>query len=210
MNFLLKLLGVTILTIFISNCSEGTIEPSINDDVILPLALGNTWEYICYQYPISNPDSISQSMKLISIIDSVYTINGKKWYGLRTYNPESPEAGMYIQLRNVREGLRFLDNPYNFAEILYFKYPTVINESIIWDNYKTDRIDTTVTISINSETTVPAGKFTCIHYQRNGDDDEYYCPNIGQIKSSIKFINTFGNKSDTLIMCMELNSYSLK
>lgn len=171
MNFLLKIVGVAILTILISNCSDGTTDPSNNDDVILPLALGNTWEYICYQDPISNPDSISQSMTLISTIDSVYTINGKQWYGLRTYNPQRPETYMYGQLRNVREGLRFLDNPYNYAEILYYKYPTVINESIIWDNYKTDRIDTTVTRSINTEITVPAGKFTCIHYQRNGEDD---------------------------------------
>ena len=210
MNFIMKLIGVTILTILVSNCTDGTIDPSNSDDVILPLALGNTWEYKCYQYPVSNPDSITQSITLLTIVDSAYTFNGKKWYGLKTYNPDRPEAWMYIIVRNVSEGLRFLDNPYNFAEILYYKYPTAVSESIIWDNYKTDRIDTTVTKSISSEVTVPAGKFSCIHYQRNGEDDEYYCPNIGQIKSSYKFINSFGNKSDTLIYCMELVSYSIK
>jgi len=210
MNFIMKLIGVTILTILVSNCTDGTIDPSDNDDVILPLALGNTWVYKCYQYPVSNPDSIHEQFTWVSIVDSVYTIKGKKWYVHRTTDPDIPNAGYVSIFRNAKEGLRFLDNPYNFAEILYYKYPTSVNESTIWDNYKTDRIDTTVTKSINAEITVPAGKFTCIHYQRNGEDDEYYCPNIGQIKSSIKFVNTFGNKSDTLIFCMELVSYSIK
>jgi hypothetical protein len=210
MNFLLKIIGVTILTILISNCSDGTIDPSNNDDVILPLALGNTWVYQCYQYPVSNPDSIHRQITLVSSIDSVYTINGNKWYVLMTIDPDIPNVKYFSILRNVREGLRFLDNPYNFAEILYYKYPTAVNERTIWDNYKTDRIDTTVTKSINTEVTVPAGKFTCIHYQRNGEEDEYYCPNIGQIKTSIKFVNTFENTSDTLIYCMELVSYSIK
>jgi hypothetical protein len=87
-------------------------------------------------------------------------------------------------------------------ESLLFKYPATLNE--VYLSYDSVKVKV---ISINENVTVPAGTFSCYHYQTNENgylSDNYISPGVGMIKQNNLKLQT--NDIEKL----ELISYTIK
>jgi hypothetical protein len=209
-NFI-KYFVFLVLLVLMTNCKDEPFNPSNSNDVILPLALGNNWQYFKYEFSSSDKDSIYNFDTVNVIVKSVLTHNQEKWYDLEmTYNSQPNHYYDYVYT-NKSDGLWFLDNPFNYANFIIHKYPTIENDTIIYENWRQERMDTIVTISTAKELNVPAGKFTCYYYFTNNTTSDYFCPGVGKIKFlHILKIDTLGQIPDTLWYCHELMNYKIK
>lgn len=148
-NFLLILLLSS--TIFLS-CSEST-EPDNSINELIPLKIGNTWNYIRTVYDslgsVLYTDNINSSVERDTIINYI------KWFGLTN----APGSVYFTNKSNGYWALQTIALPYfpNDTSYIVYKYPTEVGD--IYGDPETPR----EVISVDEMITVPAGKFNVIH-----------------------------------------------
>ena len=175
----------------IVSCSKdkGT-GPTNEEEMILPLAVGNEWIYV---------DSESDSINLIlEIIDSQnVTYNNEN---IIIYNlPGLGGSGLYLF---YSDSDLMATNETMDIEYLFLKYPVEVGDE--W--YNPFEGGTIMCLSTNQSIDTPAGNFNCLVYGLYEDDNneipytEIYCyPNIG-------FIAIHSNEDDEWSL---LNHYSI-
>lgn len=148
---------------------------------IIPLNVGNTWEYTITLYD-STGNVKNTSIEYRQIISDTL-VEGERWY-------KANFLGYYIANRSDGVWQRNLRFPYigESQELsdpfLRIPFPLELNESI------TIRSQTYTLLSNDIKVTVPAGTFTCYLYRLNlppsvGGVSEYflyYSPGVGLIK----------------------------
>jgi|GEM_PF-2792600 len=140
-NYLKNIIYTLLLTTLIYSCSDdGLIKDDIadyksqNDGVLIPLSIGNYWDYqtIEYQYDINDMVSYKNYISDRETITDFESIDNINWYILQNDNSES------LKLRNFNDGVHIYNEIKN-TNILLFKSKPKIN-----DKYKID----TETISL--------------------------------------------------------------
>jgi len=173
--------------IFASACSESS-SPSNKKIEILPLEIGNKWEY-----KISSEGEI-KDMTTMVFKDTI--INNERWFDFGCLLMINREDGLW---------LRYYDDKTNkWEEELRYKYPAVAGEQY------SDSLDLVKVIAINEKVTVPAGTFNCYVYRiplfEDNYMDYYLCPGVGNIKT-VSYENWNGHE---IYEYQILQSYSLK
>ncbi|MDT3738680.1 MAG: hypothetical protein RO257_04180 [Candidatus Kapabacteria bacterium] len=179
-----------LIILIISGCAKEPTSPTIDETVLVPLKVGNTWEYRHTEYYYEGIIENSQQYSYSIVKDSI--INGETIYisgyisGIDTLRDYSHE--LFTLIRD--DGLYFIDliNE-GTTPRMYIKYPTFKGDSFIYYH------DTMKTAEVDVEYTVPAGKFKCIKYvYDNYIDNEiemrwifYYSPGIGNIATEFYY-----------------------
>lgn len=200
-----------LLFVFLIGCSENPSGPSGPIGVILPLTVGNTWEYEqAYISPYdqtANKDTIS-----LSIFDSTIMQDSVVLY----YATDG--AAVY----NDAKGLWKTNEFGNSIPILLAKYPgypgEIFNRITV---YVGSGDSATANLTIESTLAfveVPAGSFACYKYtadyisKKTGKIVQrihaYYAPNIGLIKQDL-YLQVGANGNLALILERRLLSYTL-
>lgn len=174
--------------LFASACSESS-SPSNKKLEILPLEIGNKWEYK------TSLEGEINDMTAMIFKDTI--INNERWFNY----------GGCLLMINREDGLwlRFYDDITNkWIEELRYKYPAVAGEQY------SDSLDFVKVLSVNERITVPAGTFNCYVYRiplfEDNYMDFYLCPGIGGIKT-VSYENWNGHE---IYEYQVLQSYSLK
>ena len=195
-SFVILFISLIILT----DCSDST-NNTVENDVIMPLAVGNYWIYSMFLYNTSDKDNKT-------ILDTIYLgfkeeriLNDEIWF--------LTEDEEYL-FRNSDYGLliisKYIDKDFsaNYA-MPKAKYPTYVGEkfSSMGQQYET--------IGINVRTTIQVGTFDCVvYYSEYLSDFMYYAPNIGLIKNEgIAKIDILPVPPDTTYLTYELIEYNI-
>lgn len=167
-------------SLLIYSCSEST-EPDNSVNKLIPLKIGNTWNYSRTVYDSSG--FVYYTDNIISSVQRDTIINYTKWYGFT-------DAPGSIYFTNKSNGYWALQTivpnyfPHDTSFVIY-KYPTHAG-----DVYGSTIIPREV-VSINEMLTVPAGNFEVIHiittylFSTNYQLDSFetfIAPGIGIIK----------------------------
>jgi len=205
-----KLLIIFLISAFIISCSDSGNNPSEDNSVLMPLKIGNTWEYKTYFYYNEIPDTITYRM----IVDSEFEYKGVKYHKLKVINNRSNDSAISKELYiNKSDGLYIL-TIYDDADIFNrFKYPTYNGES-----FTLPCSEKFYTEDINYEYETPIGKFKCIkyvnirYYEENEIERTYtfYSPNIGLIALEFYTSSFEGGGVPHLFAKYILINYSLK
>ena len=167
--------------IFVSSCSESTSPELDNSNGLIPLKIGNSWNYEFTDYDSSG--TIVQTENQINTIVKDTTIMNAIWYSFN-YLPNglwfTNKTDGYWSFVKKGTGNITEDN-----SLIVFKYPTVAGD--IYGNFDTP----TEVIATDEEITVPAGTFKLIHVKTNYQSsnnyllnsfETYIAPKIGVIK----------------------------
>ncbi|MES2767074.1 MAG: hypothetical protein V4642_14460 [Bacteroidota bacterium] len=192
--------AVFISVIFLGSCAEDAVVSPPKEDVLMPLKVGNTWNYLIMMRDSSTTTNETNSGPLSMSIAGDTTISGSKWYGMAM-----PYAGIYVYYQNKADGV-WANFQGMSTPMLMFKYPADLNSGY---PYKL--------VSKTESVVVPAGTFSCYHYQHvsveNPVNFEHYylAPNIGIVKQTKSDGGDNGSGGTYLsTSTMELQSYTLK
>ena len=193
------------IAILISNCSE-TTEPENPSAGIIPLKVGNSWNYKLTSYDSSGSISYIENQNSTIIKDT--SISNYTWYA---YN-DVPNG---IWFTNKSDGYwAFIKantgSIINDTLIFVYKYPTNVG-----DIYG-DPASPMVVMAINKFLSVPAGTFNVIHIVSTSVDTTNYlidsfelfiAPQVGIIKTMQ--IGRKPNGDKFIVYKRELESYEL-
>jgi len=102
---------------------------SQNDNVLIPLAIGNYWDYKITEIILDDEKNIN-NRNIINIRESIQNINiidDKNWYELTSdYHTES------ILIRNYKDGVHYFDN----EDEIFYKSNINIGDKYIVDSYQ--------------------------------------------------------------------------
>ena len=205
-KYLVSFLLVSSLLLF-SSCSESTSSELDNSNGLIPLRIGNSWNYEFTDYDSS--DAIVQTENQIETIVNDTTIINSIWY---SYN-YLPNGFWFTNKTDgywsfVKKGT---GNIANDTSTIVFKYPAKVGD--IYGNAETP----TEVIETDEEITVPAGTFKVIHIKTDyqflknyllNSFDTYISPKIGVIKEMQNGKKPDGNTF--VVFKRELKSYTLK
>lgn len=164
---------IIVLTFSFVSCEKTCDIENIDKTFLLPLKVGNVWNYEATYYD-SSKNVLYKDFKNITITGDTI-INNQLWYNI--------DFGGYfhpVAYRNNLEGL--LVHEFNSTSILY-KYPIKLGE--IFDTSSTFF---GTLASIDEIIFVPAGNFSCYNYQKVYQKikvNNYISPGIGIIKADI-------------------------
>lgn len=210
---------IILLPFIFYSCDDSSTQPILNSGVLIPLKIGNEWDYKIIETVTVNPDSFSIDTLKQRIINEE-NINNEIWY-FRSVDSNSA----FIRLINREKGLYLSIFE---EEMQIVKYPLILGDSVIFTtfhrtNENDEVIDTFYTYkkitSINKTISVPAGKFNCveltdINYSKSDiliypeSHKEYYAINVGLIKMVDYYEDYTGNLR--LQRSMELIDFDLK
>lgn len=193
-------------SLLIYSCSEST-EPDNSITELIPLKIGNTWNYIRTVYDSTGTVEYTENNN--SSVERDTIINYIKWFGF-TDAPASVyftnKSGGYWALQTVVPNYF----PYDTSFIIY-KYPTQVGD--IYGDLESPR----EVIAVDEMIIVPAGEFKVIHIITTYIDSTNYlmdsfetfvAPGVGIIKRM-----QIGKKYDGtnfVVFKDELESYSVK
>ena len=218
-------------------CSEHIVNPiskPLDTSVISPLVTGDEWIY-----EVTLLDSAGVQVEYLQ--DTVRVglsadLQGETWYLVSHHNKNiNNDPTFSFFFANRKDGYYFFDEGKQKPS-LSFKYPALAG------TIYNDRVDTlfgsgrnfqgshsyTKVISSDEIITIGSSTYQCYHYQsfeyffENGSDtvnhkpitDNYFTPGIGQIKSIMRFEESFNPKTGVTIKngseITTLKSYTLK
>lgn len=229
MNYQLRnIITILFLSCLIYSCSDdGLIKEDIadynsqNDGVLIPLSVGNYWDYqtIEYQYDINDMVNYKNYLSDRETITGIESIDDLNWYQLRNDNSET------LKLRNFKDGLHVFNNSKSTSTLLFKSNPKVndkykIDTETISLTYiergelKTMRIDIDKYIEViktNEEFIFDDKIYNATIYRQtlNSENenfekvgkiavtivDYYIVKNIGNVKEIHYFINSSNTKS---------------
>jgi hypothetical protein len=166
---------VAIMISFVLGCHKDDmiVNPSLQSNGIIPLAVSNAWSYNLSAY-----DTLGNVVRSVTVpftITGDSVANATRWYKIST-------SGSNFKCTNLPNGLFGSDG------ILAFKYPTFVQDSFYVNGnvgyLSVTTIDTLITISL--------GSFHCYGYKNiqvhapgmagGSHDIVYICPTVGPIK----------------------------
>lgn len=170
----LSLIILTLLLALFIGCSDTPTYPEVQSDVLIPLNVGNYWDYESVTYDSNGNPTYSNFISR----DSVYSdtlLNNEKWYFIS--DNEVYAVGRFV--RN-QSGYGYLTATlYETTKPkLLFKYPAAVG----------DISEYNVVININKKVVTSLGVFDCIKYRQPISEggslywDYYVAPNIGVVK----------------------------
>jgi hypothetical protein len=194
------------IAILISNCSDST-EPENSAAELIPLKVGNSWNYKLTSYDSSGSISYIENQNSKIIKDT--NISNHTWYA---YN-DAPDGIWYT---NKSDGYwAFIKSNtgaiVNDTSVIVFKYPTQVGD-IYSNSYMSMEV-----IAINEELIVSAGVFRTIHIKSVYEDTTNYlldsfewfiAPQVGIIRS--KQIGKKPNGNKFVVLMRDLESYALE
>ena len=205
-----NLFALILLTIFVYSCSDNGTNPT-DTSVLMPLKIGNTWEYVGFYPGETGTETTNYSMT----VDSEIEFMGETHYQLKYFSLETKESFISpAYFINTSYGYEIISKD-DVDGTIYktrFKYPAVKGDTISIDDSSIFFVE-----SIDTLITTPAGKFKCIKYVDiiNLDGIElgrvynYFAPGIGLVLSENYDTNYRGELSSPT-MKSELKSYKLK
>ena len=186
-----------IVTALTTGCNSDLLTGPSAADVIMPLAVGNTWSYKVSEYDSTGAFVGTRYDFEITTIAAEESINGERWFRadsvvLRTNRPD----GLWV----------WIDGFYPWPVA---KYPAAVADTFhteIWqqtfENGEAGMqfLTYVVVTSIDTSITVPAGTFTCHAYEMTATlpdgsplpdslsslrphERNWFAPNVGLIKS---------------------------
>lgn len=171
-----NLLTSVALYLILSGCVEvdhPTPAPAVKSDVIMPLQVGNIWNY---HYTVINPATKETSFfNQPREISGQYRSGGENWYS----------NGSGTSYTNRETGLwewNGTDRPEMTA-----LYPAQRNATFFPS--VSSPLKVTV-IAVDSSITVPAGTFSCYVYSASdsiNDIVRYFSPNVGEVAYDVRF-----------------------
>lgn len=195
-----KLFIGIISILILTTCSSKVTSPEENkSSSIIPLKLGNTWEY--YVTYFDSVGIMYEAKHVSQFVNGKINILDLTWYCYNSYKN--------YWYTNKSDGYWLYYKSTNGAEdqsMLIYKYPTIVGE-------KYADIDV---ISVDEEIQVPAGKFKCIHLLQGSDSPSdnsdysseiYLCPKIGLIRS-VQMKRKSNGEKFIMAKC-ELTNYTL-
>jgi len=201
-----SLLFILLLSILILRCSEPT-EPNSSPSVIIPLKIGNTWNYSRTVY--DSTGFVYYTDNIISSVQRDTIINYTKWYGFT----DAPGSVYFTNKLDGYWALQTIAYPYfpNDTSFIVYEYPAHVGD--IYGSPNSPR----EVVSVDEHITVSAGEFEVIHivttfigsnnYQLDSYEI-YITPGIGIIKRM-----QLGKKYDGtkfVVYKYELENYTLK
>jgi len=189
-----------------SNCSD-TTEPELSSTGLIPLKVGNTWNYKLTVYDSTEVFLYDEEQTSSIIKDTI--INNSTWY---TYDStptgiwfSNNTTGYWVQVK-VTTGLV----PNDTSRVVY-RFPTQVGD--IYGDIESPL----EVISTDENITVPSGTFKAIHIRTTlpsstnyllDSQETYIVPNIGIVK--VMQIGKVANGNKFVVYKNELLSYSLK
>ena len=167
-----------LIILIISGCAKEPTSPTIDETVIMPLKVGNSWTYKYTKFYTTGEEGESSQYTISILYDSVY--KGERCYKPYFISSQNDTAPIFYLYRNDGLYLLWIEK----AEyILAFKFPVIKGDKYAFG------ADTIRVESIDTNYTVPAGTFKCIKYVRESYYENkihdllisYYCPGIGEI-----------------------------
>lgn len=176
--FLWIFLIFTLLFIGCKDNDENPVQPSSNNQSIIPLKIGNSWTYKVTTFDENG--NILHTWQDIRQIEKDTLIQNEKWFFYYYEWRCSRSDGIYSYKPNTSK-----------QYYLEYKYPGNVNET-----YSLGYITVTI-ISTNQNITVPKGNFVTYKYRFLNPTDEYeydyLSPNIGPVLMEYYSKNQSGN-----------------
>ena len=173
------------VSLLLSACKKSPTEPSSQENVLMPLKVGNTWNYKYSRVDPKTGDTLSSRMISVSIVGTV-TIKGEEYYRFNDGSvARNRNDGLIIADYNERTG--------ELGDITFFKYPAKDGE--VYDGIK---------VMTEQKVSVKAGTFFTYAYIFTAspyNSTIYIAPGVGIVKT-VNF--------DAEGEGMELVSYELK
>jgi hypothetical protein len=159
---------------------------------ILPLTVGNTWNYKEYEYH-NDKLLIERDVKLEVLSEVVINYNGEKLEAFKLketrYFSENNIGELYFLLRNENDTIYWYghavsdNNRYYFNKTIYIKYPIQVGEN--WIMNHGDYQDIFNCESVNDIVTINNINYECVRIRMgpgNWYEDKYFSPGIGIIQ----------------------------
>ncbi len=168
-------LGISLLIILLAaSCSDKSTNPQPTG-VLIPLAIGNQWQYAGTDYDSSyeiGVDTVLLEIVKDTLIQNMtfYIVTADSVRDPEIFWPSNQSDGMWVFI------------PFDSTLALAFKYPASVGDWVIFEN------DSVVVVSTNASVTVPGGTFSCYQYNTysSGTGLEqiwYFSPNLGLVKT---------------------------
>lgn len=204
MSTIKSVLCFAIVALLFPNCSE-TTEPENSTGELIPLKVGNSWNYTEISYDSSGSIIQTQNVNRTMVKDT--SILNYTWYA----DNEAPDGVWFTNKPDghwafIKANTGLIIND---TTILVYKYPPQVG-----DIYG----DSSEVVSIDEGITVPAGRFRAIHivgknpnsigYTLMYSCELFIAPQVGIVKKL-----QFGRKENGekfLVVNKELQSYLLK
>ncbi len=171
-----KVIYIIIFTvgIFFIGCKDNSVgDSSSSFGEIVPLQIGNLWEYSITNYDTSGMEIYNSSQK--DSVESDTTINNILWYKI-TNNINSNVD--FLTRNQTGFGYYYYNFNSTSEEVLVYKYPCKVGDT--YENYQV--INVNVKFNLNSK------EYECIQYRQYLDIDKmeywdtYVSPGIGIVK----------------------------
>lgn len=192
-----KIILIAILLLVYSCDENNNITESSSSRIItygneiMPLAVGNVWEYKEYEY--QNSKLLAERIMKIEVLDKIFVdVDGEKIevYKLkesRILNGDD-ENGVYFILRNENDTIYWLghslenNDEYYINKTIYVKYPIEVGEN--WIQNHGDYNDYFTCESVNDTVRLNGNIYECVRIRlgsENWYEDKYFSAGIGLV-----------------------------
>jgi len=175
---------------FFVGCNDKSTEPiEEKTNTLLPLALGNTWNYKLYnQSSDSTGQVIWNVIKKITVDSKEYFLITTTGFGNSSFVAKSETDGLFFS---------YYDSTNGFTSPFFFKYPADDNETYQYRMIGTDSI---LNITVKKQNLLIGNQYySCYSYINQNMNPYfpfmYFAENIGLIRH--KFVYNSGNGIDT-------------
>jgi hypothetical protein len=181
------LLAVLMSTSFFVGCNEKSTEPiEEKTNTLLPLALGNSWNYKLYD---QSSDSTGQV---------IWTINKKKIVDSKEYflitSTGFDNSSFVAKLETNGLFLSYYDSTNGFASPFFFKYPANDNETYQYQMIGTDSI---LNITVKKQNLLIGNQnYSCYGYINQNMNPYfpfmYFAENVGLVRHKLVYHSGHG------------------
>lgn len=182
--------AVLISTSFFVGCNEKSTEPiEEKTNTLLPLAIGNTWNYKLYNQSSDSTGQVIWTINKKIIVDSKeYFLITSTGFGNNSFVAKLETDGLFFS---------YYDSTNGFTSPFFFKYPADDNETYQYQMIGTDSI---LNITIKKQNLLIGNQnYSCYGYINKNLNPYfpfmYFAENVGLIRH--KLVYNSGNGIDT-------------
>jgi hypothetical protein len=192
------ILSITILLLTLSSCDIFTTDIK-TDNVIMPLEVGNYWEYSIYEYNGSELNKIDSVWTISIISDTI--INNQKWY---------VDHSKSILFTNKNNGL-WGKHPFYPAD-LFLKYPGKVSDEWLRQIGPVRHYEVVHIISTDYPVVINSITKSCYEYEIKylGDIRRKYYAAPGLGITNIQIFKSSDSETSILERELRLENYKIK